>query len=98
MRQQTVVSHPDAHIDRHHPKSEKAEEGFPGKHEEGNHSEHMERHHKAGGHPVCLIRLSVSSKYWHVALWPRAPRLAGPQVDCVGRSNNGGGWGGLYNF
>jgi len=89
MGQQTVVPHPDAHIDRHHPQPEEAEEGFPGKHEEGNHSEHMERHHKAGGHPVRLIRLGVSSKYWHFALWSRGPQLAGPAVAGFRRSNNG---------
>src|SRR5277367_4809274 len=75
MGQQTVVPHPDAHVDGHHPKPEETEEGFPGKHEESNHSEHVESHHKAGGYPVRLVRLGVSSKHGYVAMWLHATRL-----------------------
>ncbi len=89
MRQQSVVAHADAHIDRHDPKPHEAEEGFPGEHEECHHGEHMERHHEAGGHPIRLIRLGVSAKHWYVAVWLHVPRFAGPAVPGYGRRSYG---------
>ena len=40
-------------------------------------AQHVEGHHKAGGHPVGLVGLGVSSKHWHVAVCLRAPGQAG---------------------
>jgi hypothetical protein len=91
MGKQTVVPHPDAHVDRHYPKADETEERLPGKHEECNHSEHVESHHKAGGHPIRLICLGVSSKDRYIAVWLHAPRLVGPTVAGFSRSNKG--WG-----
>ena len=88
MGEQTVVPHADAHIDGHHPKPEETEEGLPGKHEERNHSEHVESHHKAGGYPVRLVRLGVSSEHWYVAMGLHAPRLSVLRSPFC-RSNNG---------
>jgi len=75
----------------------KQKKGLPGKHEESNHSKHVESHHKASGYPVRLVRLGVSSKHWLrryvVAMRRRLSVLRSPAF-C--RSNNG--WSGLYDF
>jgi hypothetical protein len=74
MRQQTVISHTDAHIDGHKPEPEEAEKRFPRKHEQSHHRKHVKSHHEAGGDPIGLIRLGVAPEHWHFAVHRRAPR------------------------
>src|ERR1700679_3813669 len=75
MGEQAMIAHADAHVDGEYPEHDEAEEGFPGKHEESDYGEHMKGHHKAGGHPVALIGLSVAAKNRHVTVLFRGPRL-----------------------
>ena len=69
MRKQPVVSHADANIDGQHIQHDRGDQAFPGKHEQGDHSQHMKDHHGNTGDPVdapvLLLRLAHGWKLGH---------------------------------